>query len=208
MLAGAATGGTALVRERLAARAKMDLGRTVLAAASVDVGPTDAAVVTDIAVTPQTKVRAGQELAHLHLSGIPAPGRSSEQILRAPSDATVVEVFGSRGTTLRAGDPLVTLYDPQKLTFQVDVPVDKLRKLRVGMTVSVSGPGISAPVASTVDSVVPRVGADATSAPDSLTVVLRPNDPAQVRSLVPGLPFTATVDTKTAPQGTPALGSA
>lgn len=208
MTAGAVTGGTALVRERLDARSRIELGRAVLSAASVDVGPTDAAAVTDLAVTSQTKVHAGQELARLRLSGVPTAGRSSVEVLRAPSDATVVAVHGSLGTTLRAGDPLVTLYDPEKLTFHVDVPVDKLRKLRVGMAVSVNGPGMDRPVATTVDSVVPRVGADATSAPDLLTVVLHPDDPAQVRSMVPGLPFTATVDTDSAQDGTPALGSA
>jgi multidrug resistance efflux pump len=208
MTAGAATGGTALVRERVAGRAHMDLGRAVLAAESVDIGPTDAAVVTDIGVTAQTKVHAGQELARLRLSGVPTAGGPAVEILKAPSDATVVRVLGSLGTTLRAGEPLLTLYDPQKLTFEVVVPVEKLRKLRVGMAVSVSGPGTAEPVPTTVDSVVPRVGGDATSGPDALTVVLHPDNPAQVSSLVPGLPFNATVDTNTAQQGTPALGSA
>ncbi|MDX6230168.1 MAG: hypothetical protein QOI76_3558 [Frankiales bacterium] len=208
MAAGAATGGTALVRDRLNAQRHVDLGRAVLAAMPVNIGAADAAVVSSIAVSAQSKVRAGQELARVRTAVAATPGRSAVQVLRAPSDATVVSVLGSVGTTLRAGDPLLTLYDPKKLTFHVDVPVDKLRGLRIGMTVSVRGAGTNRTLVTTLDSVLPLVGTATAASPGDLTIVLRPRDPSRVTTLVPGLPFAATADIDTAAHGTPVLDSA
>jgi hypothetical protein len=96
--------------------------------------------------------------------------------------------------------------DPADLVFAVDVPLETLRRLRLGMTAYVTGPGLPGRVTATLTEVKPKVdGADG-----RLTVVLRPGRPAlaTVRTLVPGLQFAVVVDTNTAPAGTPAVNSA
>lgn len=208
MIAVAVTGATTLIRQRLDAQTHVTLGQAVLAASQINIGPTDAATVTTLSVTSQSKVKAGQVLAKVKTANSGSTGGPAVETLRAPANATVVSVLGAVGTTLRAGEPLVTLYDPKQLTFHVDVPVAKLRGLRIGMSVSVSGAGTSRTILTKIDSVLPQVGTQAAPAPDDLTIVLRPTDPTQVASLVPGLPFTATADTGTAKHGTPVLDSA
>ena len=131
-----------------------------------------------------------------------------------PSDP--LDVVGGRcaaepGQIARAGEPIVTLYDPAKLAFQVDVPLETLRKLRLGMTAYVTGPGLPGRIATTLQQVQPKVVAGRSAVTtDGLTVVLQP-DPADlttVRTLVPGLQFAVVVDTTTAVGNTPAVNSA
>jgi multidrug resistance efflux pump len=153
-------------------------------------------------VAPQESVQAGQEIARLTLTD-PLNGRPATQVLRAPAAGTVVEVERPAGSVIRPGDPVATLYDPRTLTFEVAVPASTLQTLRLGMEVTITGSGVGTPIRATVDHVVPRVGTDAQTAPDVLTVVLVPQQGVKVSRFVPGLPFRATVDTKTA-QGAPA----
>ncbi|OLB77320.1 MAG: hypothetical protein AUI14_16425 [Actinobacteria bacterium 13_2_20CM_2_71_6] len=209
LLAAEATGGTYLVQQRLAARAFVSLGDAVLTAEAVPVGSADAGVVTELLVAEQTKVGAGQELARIRLTANGTSGPQT-QVLRAPTPGTVSAVNVAVGSVARAGEPVVTLYDQDKLTFQVKVPVDRLRQLRLGMTASISGPGLDHRVFATLDHVVPRVGEGPLTDTDQLTVVLVPvaGDIGKVRTLVPGLQFTAVVDTKTAVGATPAVNRA
>ncbi len=214
LLAAAVAGGGYIVRQRLADRAYVDLGTAMLTADAVPVGSPDAAVVTETKVGAQAHVTAGQELAVLTLAN-GAAGKDGgiqgvTQVLRAPMDGTVASVDIAVGGVVKAGEPVVTLYDQSKLTFQADVPVDRLRRLRLGMTAYVDGPGLAHRVATTVARIVPRVGGDPLSTSDRLTVVLVPQHSAQqtVSTLVPGLPYSATVDTKTSTGGTPAVNSA
>jgi hypothetical protein len=78
------------------------------------------------------------------------------------------------------------------------------------MTTYVQGAGLDHKVATTLQEVVPEVGADPSRVGDRLTVVLVPAESEQqtVRKLVPGLQFDAVADTKTAAGGTPAVNSA
>ncbi|MDQ1644038.1 MAG: hypothetical protein QOJ50_222 [Cryptosporangiaceae bacterium] len=198
LLIGAATaGGTYLARDRMQAATRVDLGRAVLTAAPVTVGSPESAVVTSVAVAPQQSVQAGQEIARLTLTD-PRNGRAAIQVLRAPGAGTVVTVDRPAGSVIRPGDPVATLYDPRTLTFEVAVPASTLHTLRVGMDVTITGSGVGAPIHASVDHVVPRVGTDAQTSPDVLTVVLVPQQGADAGRFVPGLPFQATVDTKTA----------
>jgi multidrug resistance efflux pump len=209
LLAAASSGGTYLVRQRLAAQAFVDVGDAVLTAGAVPVGTADAGVVTDLLVGEQTKVAAGQELAHVKLTAN-STGQSQVQVLKAPIDGTVSAVNASVGSVARPGEPVITLYDQSKLTFQVKVPVDRLRQLRLGMTAFVSGPGLDARVTTTLDHVVPKVGDAPLTTADQLTVVLVPSpaEVGRVSTLVPGLSFRAVVDTKTAAGATPAVNRA
>jgi multidrug resistance efflux pump len=207
LLAAAGSGGTYLVQQRLAAQAFVSLGDAVLTAEAVPVGSADAGVVTSLLVAEQTRVTAGQELAQVRLTAN-GTGPPQTQVLRAPIAGTVSAINVAVGSVARAGEPVVTLYDQDKLTFQAKVPVDRLRQLRLGMTAFVSGPGLDQRVSVTLDHVVPQVGNGPLA--DQLTVVLIPvsADVGRVRTLVPGLQFTATVDTKTALGATPAVNRA
>jgi multidrug resistance efflux pump len=210
LLAGAAVGGTYIVQRRLAAQAFVNVGTAVLTAQPMPVGSADAGVVTDILVKERESVTAGADVAKIML---PPNGTSKEprtQTLKAPASGIVTDVAVDVGGVARAGEPVITLYDPTKLTFLAEVPLDKLRQLRLGMTTYVEGAGLNHRVATTLQDVVPQVGTDPTPADSKLTVVLVPDrsEMATVQRLVPGLRFDAVADTKTAPGGIQAVNSA
>lgn len=210
LLAGAAVGGTYVVQRRLAAQAFVNVGTAVLTAQPMPIGSADAGVVTDILVKERQSVTAGASVAKITL---PPNGTSKEprtQTLKAPAAGIVTDVAVDVGGVARPGEPVITLYDPTKLTFLAEVPLDKLRQLRLGMTTYVDGAGLDHRVATTLQDVVPQVGTDPTPADNKLTVVLVPDrsEMATVQRLVPGLRFDAVADTKTAPGGIQAVNSA
>jgi multidrug efflux pump subunit AcrA (membrane-fusion protein) len=209
LLAAAVLGGNHVIRQRLAAKAFVDLGGAVLTAEAVSVGSPDAGVVTDVKVAERSQVRAGQELARVMLTTA-GTDKPQFQDLRAPTAGTVAALDVPVGGVAKAGEPVIILYDQTKLTFQAQVAVKDLRKLRVGMTASVRGPGLTRPIVAKLDHVVPHVGSDPLAGTDRITVVLVPEPAAvaAVSKLVPGLQFRATVDTRTAVGGTPAVNSA
>jgi multidrug resistance efflux pump len=222
LLAGAVTGGAYVVRHRLADSAFVTLDEAVLTADALPVGATGAGVVTEVLVTEQTRVAAGQELARVKPAADPTqPVRQPGiETLRAPVPSTVSKIDVAAGGVVTAGEPVVTLYDHAKLSFHAKATEEELRGLRLGMTARVTGPGLTDPVLVTVDHVEPRVGADPLAdAPlteeqkadhDQLTVVLVPQsaDVDTVSALVPGLRFTAEIDTTTAKGRTPAVNGA
>ena len=210
LLAGAGLGGAHIVQERLAARAFVDIGGAVLTAEAMPVGSAGAGVVREILVAEQASVTAGEPLIRVALPPVSTNDEPRVETVRAPSAGRVSAVEATVGGVAAAGQPLVTLYDPAQLTFQVDVPVDKLRELRLGMTARITGPGLPGGITATLDQVLPKVGTDPLRNANELTVVLVPDSAAMrtVHTLVPGLRFTATVDTKTAPGGTPVVNSA
>jgi multidrug resistance efflux pump len=209
LLAAAVAGGTYIVRQRLAERTMVDAGTAVLTAQPITVGSADAAVVTRMIATERTSVTAGAVLATVTLTSDGGAPRVQE--LKAPAAGVVTKINVAPGQIARAGEPIVTLYDPAKLAFQVDVPLETLRKLRLGMTAYVTGPGLPGRIPTTLKQVEPEVDTgQLVASPDRLTVVLQPSPAAltTVRTLVPGLQFAVVVDTTTATGGTPAVNSA
>lgn len=208
LLVAAIVGGTKIARDRLADQAYVELGNAVLTAQPVPVGVTMAGSVTDVAVGPQSQVSAGQSLARISVTG--PDGDPATQVLKAPVAGVVSEVNVATGGAAAPGQPVVTLYDPARLTFQAKASVDELRRLRLGMraTLAAEDHGESS-IPARLERVEPLVGNGQTSS-RGFTVVFVPDASAArtVRKLVPGLPFTATVDTKTAASGTPAVNSA
>ncbi|MEV6601481.1 HlyD family efflux transporter periplasmic adaptor subunit [Actinoplanes sp. NPDC051346] len=221
LLGGAAVGGTYVATHRLAESATITLDDAVLSADALPVGATGAGVVTEILVTGQTRVAAGQELARVRLAGDRASGEQpTVEALRAPSPGTVSEIDVAAGGVVGAGEPVVTLYDHTRLSFHAKATVEQLRELRLGMSARIDGPGLARPVPAVVDHVEARVGPDPLSdaplsedqrvAHEQLTVVLVPRTDAidRVSTLVPGLRFTAGIDTETAVGRTPAVNGA
>ncbi|MEU7908469.1 HlyD family efflux transporter periplasmic adaptor subunit [Actinoplanes sp. NPDC049118] len=222
LLAGAGVGGAYVLNHRLAESAFVTLQDAVLTADALPVGSTASGVVTEMLVTEQTRVAAGQELARVRLAADPALARQQPRVetLRAPVPGTVSKVNIAVGGVMGAGEPVITLYDHTKLSFAARATEEQLRELRLGMAARIAGPGLNRPVPVTVDHVEARIGPDPLSdAPltedqkavhEQLTVVLVPRTDAvdTVSALVPGLRFTAEIDTKTAAGRTPAVNGA
>jgi len=222
LLGGAAAGGTYLVTHRLAESAFVTLDEAVLTADALPVGSTGAGVVTDVLVAGQTRVAAGQELARVRLAADPAGAgdQPTTETLRAPVPGTVSAIDVALGGVVGAGDPVVTLYDHTRLSFHAKATEEQLTGLRLGMTTRITGPGLDRPVVAALDHVEPRIGADPLAdAPltedqktthEQLTVVLVPrtDNVDTVSTLVPGLRFSADIDTSTAVGRTPAVNSA
>lgn len=210
LIAGAVFGGRYIVQDRLAEQAYVDIGSAVLTAEAIPVGSTSAGVVTELLVAEQDEVREGEVLARVRLTANPAEGPAPVEVLRAPADGRVSATNVEIGGVARAGEPVVTLYDQSELTFQAQVPAEQLPELRLGMIAYLTGPSLDEPITATVERVQPRMLTDAAAPADRLTVVLEPRaeDAARVRTLLPGLPFQATVDTKSATDTTPAVNTA
>ena len=156
------------------------------------VGSPDAAVVSAVQVVAGQSVPAGAELATIRLTA--TDGVTDEVTLTAPDVGTVVTVDAQPGSVVRAGESVVTLYDPAAMTFETQVPVEDVEGLAAGMTASISGPGLTSPVQATVDRVLPVIDGGGTPT-TTLTVVLVPVDPTSVAQLVPGVPLRGTLDT-------------
>ena len=223
LLGAAGAGGAYVVNHRLAESAFVTLDDAVLTADALPVGSTGSGVVTDVLVTAQTRVAAGQELARVRLAADPAlttPRQPEIEVLRAPVPGTVSKIDVATGGVAGAGEPIVTLYDHAKLGFHAKATEEQLNELRLGMSAEITGPGIDRPVPATVDHVEARVGPDPLSdAPltedqkaehEQLTVVLVPRTEAvdTVSALVPGLRFSADIDTNSAVGRTPAVNGA
>lgn len=213
LLAAAVAGGTYITRDRLAARAFVELDNAVLTAQPVAVGTPNAGTVTRVLVSAQNQVSAGQTLARV--SAIGPDGSQQTQSLKAPAAGIVSAVNVATGGVAAPGQPIITLYDPAQLTFQAKASIEQLHRLRLGMTAKVTAAGLRQPISARLDRVVPQIGngtapPGGSQATNGFTVVLVPNpsEVSTVGTLVPGLPFTATVDTKTAVGGTPAINGA
>ncbi len=200
LLAAAGYGGFLIINERLADQAYVRLGSVVLTAEAVPVGFPDAVVVTQVDVREHARVEVGQELA------LVTGAQGQIEVLIAPVAGTVAAVKVGGGGVARGGEPIIVLYDQAQLTFQADVPLDQIRRMRLGMTAYIEGPGLAKQIAATLDHVIPVVG-DAPT--DRLTVVMVPvpADRASVSTLVPGLRFAARVDTTTAPDALPVVNA-
>lgn len=207
LVAGAAIGVPALVRQRREPPAAMSLGDAVLVGESVPVGPADAtasAVVSAVTVRAGDAVQTGQRLAMVRFPEVLRGNRTIPAVTRAvtaPKDAVVVAVDRKAGSVVRPGEPVVSLYFPDELAFQTTVPIEQLADLRVGMTATIEGPGLSTPLEVAVGRVVPDL--DEVPDPEHVVLALLPHNGADVRRLVPGLAFTATVDLTSAPSAAP-----
>ena len=209
IVTGAVYAARPLVAYRLAGASHLSLGTASLAAADVSVpAPGDGQVVS-VGVHPSQVVRAGHELAQLRVFSTTGSGGSKPARLVAPISGVVWSVAAQAGTAVQRGGAVIQMYDPAQETFHVSVGMATASSLRRGMRATLTGSAVRGSVPAVVDHVVAPfpVASDAAGAPPPspghLTVVLRPIRPGDVRSLTPGLQFTAVVDTSTAPPGAP-----
>lgn len=191
-----------LVGWRLAGPRSATLETVVLDAPRLHIGTTESSEVETVEVAAGDLVEAGDLLAVVILPSVDGAPREADSLL-APTDAVVVHVAQPAGSVVRAGEPVLTLYDPDALEFVATAPVETVTSLDVGMTAMVEGSGLTEPIRATVRSV--RVSSDGSTTPDHLSVRLQPEDPADVSGLIPDLPFTARVDLRSAPDGAPSV---
>jgi multidrug resistance efflux pump len=164
--------------------------------------------VLSVDVNAAQRVTAGQQLGTVQVTTINSLGKPvlSTIILTAPRSGVVVDDPVTVGSTLQPGQPFVQLYDPTKLTFTGQVALDDLAQLSQGMVATLKAKGLKDSVKATLQRAVPRVGTSQTDVqPDFLRVVMVPRNEQDVARLVPGVRFTGTVDTSTAPPGAPKL---
>jgi biotin carboxyl carrier protein len=202
VIAGAGYGGYHLVQQRLAGAALLALDDVTLVADPIAVGSPDAAVVTSVAVAPGGTVTAGTEVAVIELA---VGGGLRERVtLTAPVDGNVVRIDAQPGSVVRAGEAVVTLYDPGTLTFRTELAMDSVERLETGMEATIDGPGLSTPVTATVTRVVPLID-PAGAESEAMTVILQPRAASSVVHAVPGVPLSGTLDTTTGSTGTSVL---
>lgn len=200
MTAGAAYGGVLLTEHRTAADALLPLDKVTLTAQAVPVEPLRDGIVTALAVGAGERVTAGEGLGSYVTTSTSAAGKVVHQTvtLRAPVAGVVVGDPAPLGSTVHAGQPFVSVYDPAQLTLVADVPIAKLSQFSVGMKATLHADGLSKPVSATIVRSVPRIGNDPTIAADQVHLVLEPSDPKLTSQLLPGLLFSGTVDPGTA----------
>jgi multidrug resistance efflux pump len=191
IVAAAVVGGRYLIERRHREATAMILDSAVLGAQQIPVGPADAATVASVQVVAGDIVRAGQTLAQLSLPASAAGNAPANSgVLVAPADGVVVTIDRPAGSVVKAGEPVVTEYASASLTFLATVSVSRAQKLKVGMAVSISGPGLTNSIKATVGAAQPKLDG---SAPNVVDLKLIPANLADVRGLVPGLAFRATV---------------
>lgn len=191
--------GRYLIDKRHETATKLTLDSAVLGAQTVPVGPADAAIVASVQVAAGDIVRAGQALARVNYAAS-AASNANTAVLSAPVDGVVISVQGPAGSVIKAGEAAITMYASASLTFVVSAAVDAAKKLRTGMSVVVSGPGLAVPIAASVGSAQANLSGNS---PNHVNITLIPARISDVRNLVPGLAFQADVALTKYPEGAP-----
>lgn len=187
----------------------LSLGTVTLTAQAIPVETPRPGQVTAVSVVAQQRVTAGEKLGTVQATSTDSNGEPvlSTITLKAPRDGVVVDEPVTVGSTLQPGQAFVRLYDPERLTFVTDVPIEILSQISPGMSVELEAEGLEGTVRATVQRVVPHVvaaGVHDEVAPDSMRMVLLPAKIRDLTGFVPGLRFTGIVDTMSG-DGSPRL---
>lgn len=180
---------------RFAHKGSMKFNSGVLTAQPVRLSSLRAAEVKKILVDPITSrdevIPAGTPVAEItEVEG----DRTSSRVLTAPFDARLVSVDSPAGTVTRAGDPIVTLYDPTRLVVIITVTADDLTRLKRGMQAEINNRDLKRTFSGRVDSAVPVLGTDHDPATKRLVNVRIVPDDLTAASLLPGTRFRVFVN--------------
>ena len=205
VVAGVVFAGERIAEYRLSAARWLDIGQVRLTADPIPIGTATGGVVAAVDVAPQQRVVSGQPLTDVATSVLGPGGApvSSSTTLRAPTSGVVVSVDQPAGSVTTNGQPILTMYDPERLNLVGAVSASQLDSIRLGMTAQISGFGLSRPLAARVARVVPAVGPQPSTSSSSMTLVLTPVDEGSVADLVPGLGFSAKVDSRSGHRNDP-----
>lgn len=223
LLAGAVLVFIRISSDRAADADRVSLDEVILTAQAVPVEPVQAGRVTDVAVTALQQVRAGQRVGTVEIAGFDRDGdpKITKVNLTAPLPGIVIDVPAPVGSTVAPNLPFLELYDPARLTFVAEVPLEDLPVIAPTMTAELQTEGMYRTVHATVQRVIPLVEEvtpqaevtqlatteEDTDKPDTMQVALVPANPAEARGLVPGMRFTGHVDTVSGKPGAPRLVS-
>jgi multidrug resistance efflux pump len=194
--------------ERAAEATEINIGTVTLTAQAIPVETPRPGQVTAVSVVAQQRVAAGQRLGTVEVTSTDSEGEPvlSTVVLEAPRAGIVVDEPVTLGSTLQPGQAFVKLYDPAKLTFYAEVPIENLTEIGAGMIAELKAEGREDTVRAVVQRVVPVVASDAEDvAAGSLRLVLLPARGQDVGGLIPGMRYTGTVDTLTGVPGRPRL---
>lgn len=203
--AGLAWFGYSETQSRLDARSRLSIDGVSLTADPVVIEAIEGGTVTAVEVGPQQSVVAGDLIAVLD----PPPGALSgpEPLeIRAPADGTVLQVI-SLGSTITTGDAIAVIYQPDEVYFQAPVDFAILPELTIGMTAHLEFPSIGR-IEATIDRIETTLPTVSDELADGVVLILEPDDPAALRSVVPGLVLNGWIDTDSGPSsGVPAISS-
>jgi multidrug resistance efflux pump len=200
LIAGAVYLGLRVNEARSGQAAQIDLGTVTLTAQAIPVETSRTGQVVTVDVRAAQRVSAGQQVGALQVTAINSQGNpvTSTVRLTAPTDGVVVDDPVTVGTTVQPGEPFVELYDPAKLIFTGQIPLEDLPQIAPGMVATLAAEGLKGEVKAVIDRLVPPVGTGQANVKSGhMRVVLVPRNKNDVASLVPGLRFTGSVDTRT-----------
>ncbi|MDQ1744616.1 MAG: hypothetical protein QOE23_2955 [Pseudonocardiales bacterium] len=205
MVAAAAAAGVYVVRGQAVSDAKLNLGELTLTSQPIPIETSLPGLVTAVSVKAGQSVVTGQQVGAIRVTTTDSNGQAvlSRRVLRAPRAGVVVDDPLTIGSTLQPGVGFVVLYDPADLRLVTDAPLSYLPEVAPGMTAELKAEGVPGTVNAVLDRAVPRIGTAQTDvAPDHLELIFRPQHPAQVSRLIPGLRFTGSIDTRSGTQDT------
>lgn len=204
LLAAAGYLGVQVSQGQAAEAAQIDVGDVALTAQIVPIETARPGQITAVNIAAEQRVTAGQRIGTIQVTTTNAQGRPvvSTLNLTAPREGIVVDNPVTVGSTLQPGEPFAELYDPTKLMFVAQLPLEDLAEIGPGMVATLKAEGLQRSVRVTVQRVVPRVGDNQSDvAPGHMKMVMVPRTAEDVAGLMPGLRFTGTVDTTTGPAG-------
>ena len=206
MIAAATYAGLRITEERLAAEPLVPLGTATLVATSTSVRAPATSEVVAVLVDPSQGVQRGTPLVRLRVFDSGAarvPASRGTTTVTSPIDGVTTAVLAREGGALERGSPVVELFDPRSAWFELAVEPDELAGLARGMDVTLTSTVACGSIGATISDIRPPAAATTSAAGHETplpTRVLEPTDTAQLRSLVPGLQFEATVDTESVPE--------
>ncbi len=197
--------GASEIGERLEDRQHLPLSGVSLTIEPIVVGYGEGGAVLDVAVSRQQTVAAGDLIATLQ----PRPGSPSgpDPIdVQAPTSGTIIDIVQA-GTTVTGSDPIVRLYRPEDSYLRVGIDFETLSELTIGMSATLQHRSIGT-IKATLERVETRLPAGPGDTVDGAVLILRPENPDLLRSIVPGLTLDGYIDLSSGPaEGIPAVSS-
>ena len=145
----------------------------------IQVGSMNAGQVTAVLPTIGSTVHRGDVVAQVALpsqigtaqNGTPKMGflgaGDTRVDVQAPVDGLVIATPAAVGATVRTGDPIVTLIDPNQMWVTANIEETNIGRIRVGQPVQVHVDALNADVPGKVEAITPATAASASILPPS-----------------------------------------
>ncbi|HTE87305.1 MAG TPA: HlyD family efflux transporter periplasmic adaptor subunit [Dehalococcoidia bacterium] len=133
---GVLLAGVFIINAIVSSRWYVSTDNAQVAGTPVAVGPLNAGRVEQVYVRAGSQVRRGESLARLLLPTVSNSARIEEDI-RAPFDGVVIEVPVGAGTTVSAGQAIVTVVNPNELYVNANIDETSVGKVQAGQPVDV-----------------------------------------------------------------------